>query len=351
MTGSQYTDGLPGAFQDCSPDRWGRNLITKRHRASTLEGAGRTGELNDVDFLIGVSDLTRQGALRFTKPGRRIFLDPGIDVPKLLDLPLLVAASDSLADGSDDWTAVKLLLDAGSGSLGGARPKASVRDHGRLLIAKFPHRHDEWDVMGWECVALDLAESAGLAVPPHRLVDLGDHRRVLVVDRFDRADDGRRIPYISAMTLLSGSDGGWYDYLDVADHLADVSAAAGLDLTDLYRRVVFSVAIHNTDDHLRNLGLLHEPGGWRLAPVFDVNPNPDRRSLRVTGIAGATQRDDEPAGLTELAERCRLSPPEAAAIRREVDAAVATWPAVARRHELSQPEILRFETAFGPTAS
>jgi serine/threonine-protein kinase HipA len=136
----------------------------------------------------------------------------------------------------------------------------------------------------------------------------------------------------------------------VADHLADVSAAAGLDLADLYRRVVFSVAIHNTDDHLRNLSLLHEPGGWRLAPVFDVNPNPERRSLRVTGIAGATERVDEQAGLAELAARCRLTIQEAEAIRRDVDAAVSTWPAVARRHELGQAEIHRFETAFKPTA-
>lgn len=346
VSGNQYTDGLPGAFEDCSPDRWGRNLIKKRRRSVDYPGSERPGDLNSVDYLVGVSDLTRQGALRFTHPGQPAFLAPDTDVPKLVDLPRLLNASDALSNDSNDWAATKVLLEAGSGSLGGARPKASVRDDNRLLIAKFPHPHDDWDVMAWECVALDLARLAGLDVPNHRLVDLGNDRRILLTQRFDRTDGDQRLPYMSAMTLISGSDGGSYDYLDVADHLADASAGASDDLADLYRRVVFSVAIHNTDDHLRNLGLLHHPGGWRLAPVFDVNPNPAAHSTRVTAVAGAIGRGDEPAALIELANRCRLSADAAQAIHAEVHQAAAVWRDTARRLRISEAEIRRFEAAF-----
>ncbi|WP_297624219.1 HipA domain-containing protein [Nocardioides sp.] len=145
----------------------------------------------------------------------------------------------------DDQTAVKDLLDAGSGSLGGARPKASVREGERLMIAKFPHRDDTWDVMAWEATALDLAEEAGISVPERRMTRING-RAVLILDRFDRTPDGRRVPYISAMTLLGGSDGDVADYTDVCDSISDEGAATVLDLEALWRRVAFSVAIQRS---------------------------------------------------------------------------------------------------------
>lgn len=157
QSGQQYVNGLPGAFADTAPDRWGRNLIDKGRRALQLEEHRRLPTATEVDYLLGVSDLTRQGELRFALLGHADFLGPGHEVPKLVSLPRLLAAADRI-DGDGELAAVKELLDAGSGSLGGARPKASVRgDDDELLIAKFPHRSDAWNVMAWEKVALDLA--------------------------------------------------------------------------------------------------------------------------------------------------------------------------------------------------
>ena len=344
VTGNQYVDGLPGAFQDCAPDRWGRNLIDKRHRRS--DSSARRASLNDVDYLVEVSDRTRQGALRFKASGEDHFLHPDSDVPKLIHLPRLLQASQAV-DGNDDCAAVKDLLDAGSGSLGGARPKASILDNdGTLLIAKFPHADDQWDVMAWECVALDLAARAGIAVPGRDLVTVSDTHRVLLLKRFDRAANGFRLPYISAMTALSATDGEWHDYLEIAEQITNFGSSASRDLAELYRRVAFSVAVHNTDDHLRNHGFLAARGGWTFAPLFDVNPNPNVDRNRVTGIAGATHRSEEAAGLVELASACRLSADAATEIDTQVANAVGHWEIAATQRGISRSEQDRFAGIF-----
>ncbi|WP_433167357.1 type II toxin-antitoxin system HipA family toxin [Kribbella sp. CA-247076] len=344
FAGPQRIEGLPGAFADCSPDRWGRNLITKRHQALALREGLSPRSLGDVDYLIGVSDLTRQGALRFRLDADGPFLDPDLQVPKLVELPRLLHAADQVAEGRDDLAAIKVLLDAGSGSLGGARPKASVRDEGRLLIAKFPHRGDDWDVMAWEKTALDLAERAGIEVPGSELLQI-DGRHVLVLERFDR-DDVRRRGYISAMTLIEGRDGDVRDYVELAETLTEHGARVRTDLHELWRRIAFSVAIHNTDDHLRNHGFLRDAGGWRLSPVFDINPNPNISEERVTGIGGARSRTDELTGLMMYSETFDLSSREAQQILREVDDATADWRRVAASHGIGEAERRRFEPAF-----
>ena len=348
VSGNQHINAMPGAFQDSSPDRWGRNLIEKRHAGSS---DGRARDLNEVDYLSRVSDRTRQGALRFTRPGQTTFIDPDDRVPKLIHLPRLLQASQAVGSGTDDLAAVKELLDAGSGSLGGARPKASVLDQNdQLHVAKFPHREDDWDVMGWECVALDLADKAGIATPERDLVTVSDSHRALLLRRFDRTQRGTRLPYISAMTALAASDGAWHDYSEIAEALTDIGANVTHDLRALYRRVAFSVAIHNTDDHLRNHGFLATGGGWTLAPLFDVNPNPNPEAARVTGIAGATAPDDEQAGLVTFAEDCRINPDQAQHIRNEVAGAVATWGDVANHRGIKPTEIARFEKTFNIAA-
>lgn len=341
FTGNQAITGIPGAFRDAAPDRWGRNLIARRHRAT-----GDTRTLTEVDFLLGVSDSTRQGALRFKYPGASPFLGDATGVPKLIALPELLHAADQVSLDGDDLAAVKALLAAGSASLGGARPKASViDDNGDLALAKFPKPQDSWDVMAWEATALDLAEAAGCEVPTRRLVEI-DGRHLLVLDRFDRA--GReRVPYISAMTLLEAADGDAMDYLDIAEALIDASARTRLDLTELFRRAVVSVAIHNTDDHLRNHGFLHRgAGGWQLAPVFDINPNPDTNEHRVTGLAGATSLDHEADGLRALAEVCRLDEPAANGVLDDVLAACSTWDDAASRNGIGRSERARFADTF-----
>lgn len=343
MSGQQFMDKLPGSFQDCSPDRWGRNLINKRRRAEErLAGARRLPAITEIDYLLGVSDLTRQGDLRFSRGNSGEFLDVGHTVPKLVSLPELLRAADVVAGDGDDLAAIKTLLEAGSGSLGGARPKASVLgENGELLIAKFPHREDEWDVMAWEKCALDLAAASGIDTPARRLTDVGG-RWVLVLDRFDRRRSGARVGYISAMTLLDKWDGDEGDYLEIAEALPVYGANVTRDLHELYRRIVFNVAIHNTDDHLRNHGFLRAPGGWTLSPIFDVNPSPDIGRGRVTGIGGSVAPEDEVVALHEVAGEFRLREHEARSVAQEVVHAVATWREVASGNGISSNEQTRF---------
>ncbi|HEY5222968.1 MAG TPA: type II toxin-antitoxin system HipA family toxin [Microbacteriaceae bacterium] len=350
VTGTQQTQGLPGAFADSAPDRWGRNLIKKRERALARQVSRRPSDFDDADFLAGVSDITRQGALRYRADADPAspFLDPDHDVPRLLSLPELLRAADTAGrdNSNDDYEAVKVLLAAGTGSLGGARPKASVLDHdGRQLIAKFPHHEDDWDVMAWEATALDLAAAAGVFVPPRRLVRI-EKRHVLLLNRFDRTDSGDRIGYMSAMTLLEHRDGDHADYVDIADSLTEVSARAKEDARQLFRRVAVSVGLNNTDDHLRNHGFLHTRGGWALSPAFDVNPNPDP-DLRQTTIAGAELPADEAEGLMEFARSCRLSAADARDELAHVTDAISRWREVAGGNGVPQSRLGRFEDSFG----
>jgi serine/threonine-protein kinase HipA len=239
---------------------------------------------------------------------------------------------------------VKALLDAGSGSLGGARPKASVRDDERLLIAKFPHPDDEWDVMAWEKTALDLASAAGIRVPRARLVQV-DRRSVLLVERFDR-EAQRRVPYVSAMTLLEARDGDTHDYVEIAEAMADVSAGASADLNELWRRIAFSVLINNTDDHLRNHGFLHRRGGWQLSPAFDLNPDPDVRASRQTPIAGVETRAGAIDALMAYADAFRVDPPATAEILGRVSDAVSGWRKIAAGNGIRARELDLFEPAL-----
>ncbi|MDR1213406.1 MAG: HipA domain-containing protein [Propionibacteriaceae bacterium] len=336
---------LPRALLDAAPDRWGRMLIAKREASAAREDGRVPRQLDDAAFLLGTSDLTRQGALRFALTDGGTFQHPEPTVPKLVELPGLFQAVDQATrDGAEAEAAVKRLLSAGSASLGGARPKAAVRDGGRLLIAKFPHAGDGWDVMAWEAVALDLAGAAGITVATTRLVDVGG-RSVLLSERFDRRG-ARRVGYISALTLTGLDDPDRADYLDVAQALARVSADPSRDLAELWRRIAFSVAIHNTDDHLRNLGLLRSQGGWRLAPAFDLNPDPLAGSARVTGIGGASGPRDSATALLERADSFGLSAAEARASARQVADAVAQWEAVAGRKGLGRAERDRFKVVF-----
>jgi serine/threonine-protein kinase HipA len=347
QSGQQFVNKMPGSFQDCSPDRWGRNLINKGRQAEErAAGSRRLPALTDIDYLVGVTDANRQGDLRFKHVDGRDFLDPGHQVPKLISLPELLNSADKVAQDGDDMAAVKALLAAGSGSLGGARPKASVQgDDGALLIAKFPHRDDEWDVMAWEKWALDIAEASGIQTPARRLTDVGP-RKVLLLERFDRRADASRVGYISAMTLLNRQDGDEGDYLDIADVIPEVGANVSRDLRELYRRIVFNVAIHDTDDHLRNHGFLRAPGGWRLSPIFDVNPNRELGQGRVTSIGGATDVDDEPVAIWDVAGEFRLQVSEAREIVRDVVGAMEGWRDAANRNRIAPREQDRFGEVF-----
>lgn len=329
--------GLPGAFSDCSPDRWGRNLVTKEHRREVAEGIIRDRHLTDVDFLLGVSDHTRQGALRFRRDASGSFLSPASRVLKLLSLPELQRAADGAAEGSGK--AVKRLLDAGTGSLGGARPKASVADdEGRLLIAKFSRPDEERDVIAWESVTLELARRAGIDAAESRLLNI-DERPVLLLERFDRVED-HRVGYMSAMTATGRRDGEAGDYLDVVEAIEDHSRRWRDDCAELFRRVAFSVAMHNTDDHLRNHGFIRSDAGWQLSPAFDINPEPVAAVERQTAIIGVVAAENEAEALREFASLCHLAKPVAISVLTEVVDAVSGWKSLAARRGIGSSEIV-----------
>jgi serine/threonine-protein kinase HipA len=339
-----------GVFMDSAPDRWGRVLMERRAAlASRTEGrAMRT--LHELDFLLGVHDLTRTGALRFRSVEGGPYLDDSPNAaPPITSLPELAAIVRRLEEPGIEtlpeyarWLAI---LIAPGTSLGGARPKASFTDGGGLWIAKFPARDDRYDVGGWELVVHRLAARAGIDVPASRLERIGNEHGTFCVSRFDRIDGSRRM-FVSAMTLLDRADSTGGSYLDLAQLVADHGAASAVatDLAQLFRRAVFNVLVGNRDDHLRNHGFVRVPTGWRLAPAYDMNPNPFR-SEHVLSIDGRLAIPDV-ALLLETADLYRLTANRAREIVKEVRGAVAPWAEEARRAGLRSDEVSQMQAVF-----
>lgn len=338
-----------GAFGDSAPDRWGRMLMRRAERQRAKAESREPTTLNEIDCLLGVNDETRQGALRFSdEPGGPFLAVSGAGprIPPLVELPALLAASDRIATDKDSDDDLRLLLAPGS-SLGGSRPKASVRDHdGRLLIAKFPHPSDETDQPTWEALALRLAAAAGINATKGRLETVAE-RAVLLLERFDRVGT-HRTPFLSTMSLLGASDNESHSYLEIADALRQCSASAPEDLAELWRRIVFSILISNVDDHLRNHGLLWEgPHGWRLSPAYDLNPTPV--DVRQRSLSLAIDDQDHTASLElalEVAEYFGLDETTARRIAKEVGAAVEKWRHEAQGLRIRVSEIERMASAF-----
>jgi len=337
-----------GAIGDSAPDRWGR-LLMRRAERRRAERAGETPRtLREIDYLLMVNDEARQGALRFALKAGGPFLatDDATPIPPLVELPRLLSAAENVVGKSDSDEDLRLLLAPGS-SLGGARPKTSVRDRdGTLAIAKFPHRDDEIDTVRWEAAALGLAERAGISVPQCRVGEVAG-RSVLLLRRFDRVD-GLRIPFLSAMSMLGANDDERRSYLEFVDALRRYGATPKSDMHMLWRRVVFSVLISNTDDHLRNHGFLYDgPDGWRLAPAYDLNPVPV--DIRPRVLATAIDIDDGTASLDlalSVAGYFELDDAEARRIAAEVGLAVRSWRDEAARVQIAPGEIDRMASAF-----
>jgi len=343
---------LFGTLSDCAPDRWGRTLV-KKHEAALARAEGRaTRQLGEIDYLLGVRDDLRQGALRFRRSGGPFLAPEDHGVPALTDLPALLDLAARAEDETADLSDLQRLIRVGS-SLGGARPKAHVRDlSGRIAIAKFPSaRSDTWDVMAWEKVALDLAHAAGVVVPPSRLLNLAG-RNVVVVDRFDRSSAGERIGYVSAMTMLEANDGDQRSYLEIADVIEQRSLSARAELAQLWRRMAFTVLISNTDDHLRNHGFLHDGAdAWRLAPAFDLNPDPAPGPKLLSTTIDFDRDEADIAVVMEVAEQFRLDKAQAAFVLGEVVDSVSSWRRVAGRHGLgksAQDDMAAAFTRLGP---
>jgi len=267
-------------------------------------------------------------------------------IPPLVELPQLLSAAQRAVDEKDTDEDLRLLVAPGS-SLGGSRPKASVREkNGKLAIAKFPRGDDEISTVVWEAVAFALAQKAGIAVPSGRL-EMVANKRVLVLQRFDR-EGTRRIPFLSAMSMLGSTDNETRSYLEIVDALRQHGAAPKADIQALWRRVVFNILISNTDDHLRNHGFLYQgTEGWRLSPAYDLNPVP--ADIRPRVLSTAISEDDATASLRlarEVSGYFELDEPRSLAIAKEVGRAVSTWRDEAARHGLAKTEIDRMASAF-----
>lgn len=334
-----------GAIGDSAPDRWGRVLIQRDERRKAREDKRTPRTLLEIDYLVGVGDIARQGALRFTETEGGPFLATGVQIPPLIQLPALLGAAMRVSEdgGSDDD--LRLLLAPGS-SLGGARPKASVVDKdGHLAIAKFPQHGDLIRVSLWEAVALKLAAQAGIPTPDWRVEKIAD-RDVLLLRRFDRRSNVR-IPFLSAMSLLNAADNEPHSYMEIADALRQYGAKADDDCAQLWRRIVFSILISNSDDHLRNHGFLYETAGWRLSPAYDMNPVPVDIKPRI--LTTAIDEEDGTASLDlafGVAAHFGVKPDKAKVIVREVGAAVACWRETATAVGLTAAEIERMASAF-----
>lgn len=338
-----------GAIGDSAPDRWGRALMRRAERRAAEREGRQPRTLFEIDFLLQVDDEARAGALRFAEKEGGPFLAEAdkFRIPPIVELNLLLAAVERVIDDKDDEEDLRLLIAPGS-SLGGARPKASVRDaDGHLAIAKFPHKEDSSNVVLWEAVALTLAARARISVAQWHVAQVGK-KACLILRRFDR-QDGARVPLLSAMSMLGASDNEKnHTYLEIAEALRQQGASPNDDLKELWRRIVFNVLISNTDDHLRNHAFLYESQkGWRLSPAYDMNPVPVDVKPRI--LSTAIDPEDNSASMDlafAAAEYFGLKKDEAKAIAAEIGAAVSQWRQEAQKEGIAKSEIDRMASAF-----
>ena len=324
---------LFGSMSDSAPDRWGRRLIQQAHRKGLPGYPTVSGALGEQHYLLGVNDMARMGALRYSADGGATFLhtDEGASIPPIIDLLPLHHAAEHLCRDTATPAELRMLLNPGS-SLGGAWPKASVKDEqGNLYMAKFSNSQQEYDVVAWEAVAMTIAAKAGIRVPEFCLKRPARGKSVFLSRRFDRSPSGTRLPYISAMTMLQAKDGEVHSYAELAEYMSQYTANPRADLKELWCRIALSIMVTNVDDHPRNHGFLRkERKGWQLAPLFDVNPTPEHvkgHTLSMDIVEG-----DNTASLKllcECADIFYIRPRETEELLIPIARAVSGWRSIA----------------------
>ena len=355
--GIQYTQpgkDIFGCFSDSLPDRWGTILMKRREQALANEEGRPIRNLTSFDMIMGIEDESRIGGFRFSESPDGVFINSTdrLSVPPIINLRELIAASHAIEDAEDkgilvDKKWIHQLHRPGT-SLGGARPKANIIDEdGFMKIAKFPSRKDSGDVELWEHIAHILAKKAGINVPETRVVKVGSEYHTLLSKRYDRTDDGRRIHYASAMTMLglkdgSGADEG-YGYLDIVDFIIRGCTDVEKNIRELYRRVAFNICIGNSDDHFRNHGFLLTAKGWTLSPAFDLNPTLNR--YQGIMISRDTNESDL-AALLNASDDYFIPREEAGEIIQSVKLALKDWQKVAKRLGASERDINFFSQRF-----
>lgn len=354
FSGRQYPNKNEfGIFADSCPDRWGRALINRRERIEAKRENRKPRELHTSDYLLGVYDETRMGAIRFKtdKEGEFLSNDSEVAAPPWTTLRSLEEASRNFETDenflNDKW--LKQLIKPGS-SLGGARPKANIEaPDGSLWIAKFPSKNDEWNIGAWEKVTHDLAKMCGLDVPESKLETFSKLGSTFLVKRFDR-DGKKRIHFSSAMTMLGKTDGAGAEdgdgYLDIVNFIKAYGSSPKKDLLELWKRIVFNMAVSNTDDHFRNHGFILTNTGWRLSPLYDVNPTPygDELSLNVNSNDNRISLDlaVESAVYYNIDETTALK-----SANEIVNTVNANWERLAKQYGLSRNSIEYMRPAFG----
>lgn len=355
--GQQYT--LPGkdifgCFADALPDRWGRTLLNRREQILASEEQRPMRRLSSYDYLTGIDDRSRMGAFRFKEriDGEFINAEAMLRIPPLTDIRELIAASEEIERSEEanllpDKRWIAQLLHPGT-SLGGARPKASVIDEQqRLYVAKFPSRKDDYDVALWEHLCHLLATKAGINAAKTMVLRSTEKYHTLLSQRFDRTEEGRRVHFASAMTLLGLSDGDnattGHGYLDIVDFILQGCTRVEENLRELYRRVAFNICVGNTDDHFRNHGFLLTVKGWTLSPAYDMNPTMnDYQSLLINSFTNQSDLNV----LLDSCEEYMLTTPVAEKIIAEVTTAVGQWRQIATRLGIPKHEIDRMSGCF-----
>lgn len=340
-------------FSDALPDRWGRTLLNRREQIAASDEKRPVRRLTSYDYLMGIDDEARMGGFRFaeTPGGKFINCEASLRVPPLASVRELMHAAHEIEVSeekhllpSKKWLAQ--LLHPGT-SLGGARPKASVIDEdGRLTVAKFPFRKDDYDVALWEHFCHVMGRKAGINVAETRTI-MGEDYHILLSKRFDRTETGKRIHFASALTLLGLTDGDnastGYGYPDIIDFIIRHGSNVEQNLEELYRRVAFYIIVGNSDDHFRNHGFLLTRKGWELSPAYDINPTlSDNQSLLINH---STSESDLNV-LLESAGDYMLSPEKARTIIDEVKSAMKPWRNEARKLGLPQRDIDLFAPRF-----
>lgn len=348
----QYT--RPGrdifaCFSDALPDRWGRTLLNRREQIAANDEKRPVKRLSSFDYLMGIDDASRMGGFRFSRSrgGEFINIDPSLRVPPLTSVRELMHAAHEIEESeekqqlpSKKW--LLQLLHPGT-SLGGARPKATVIDEtGKLTVAKFPSRKDDYDVAIWEHFCHVMGKKAGLNVAETRIIN-GENHHILLSKRFDRNGEGKRIHFASALTLLGLEDGdnasSGFGYPDIVDFILQHGSSVEANLEELYRRVAFYIIVGNSDDHFRNHGFLLTQKGWSLSPAYDINPTlSESQSLLINRTTNESSLDI----LLESAGEYMLSKEKAERIISEVKETMKPWQTEARRLGIPQRDIDTF---------
>jgi serine/threonine-protein kinase HipA len=330
-------------FMDSSPDRWGRFLMKRKEAIMARRQERKQITLLESDFLLGVYDSNRMGALRFKTEVDGPFLNhekefaaPPWTLLRDLEYAALQLEREDLGN-EDELKWLNMLMAPGS-SLGGARPKASVTDPaGNLWIAKFPSTNDEIDTGAWEMVVHELAANAGINVAPAMIKKLSGKHHTFLTLRFDRIHQTQRIHFASAMTLLGYADGADHNtgvsYLELAAFIQKNGARVGDNLKQLWKRIAFNILVKNTDDHLCNHGFLLMPSGWELSPAFDMNAIPAG-----TGLTLNITDDDNSLDLglaMDVAQYFRISKHEANAEIANLKSVVTNWRKTAAKYKLA----------------